>query len=192
MSFDDGKMINFSKSVRLVSQSSAICMYFFLKVVCKRLTRHDKGRGCSEVRLRVICQLKQTVFPRWVTERDRLRRWGANLFSSFNAQRNRCDFLQDLHPDGISCFQRLVPERWLFYRKIRWIKLTVKPEKHVENVTKHLFWRRWIDQFWSLTKHVTYMTRYIIWRTKTVFKTVTRNSASSCRRMNSICTATSS
>ena len=48
---------------------------------------------------------------RWVTERDRLRRWGAKLFSSFNAQRNRCDFLQDLHPDVISCFQQLVPER---------------------------------------------------------------------------------
>ena len=48
---------------------------------------------------------------KWVTERDRLRRWGAKLFSSFNAQCNRCDFLQDFHPDGISCFQRLVPER---------------------------------------------------------------------------------
>ena len=66
---------------------------------------------------------------RWVTERDRLRRWGAKLFSSFNAQRNRYDFLQDLHPDVISCFQRLVPERRLSSRKTRWIKLTIKAKK---------------------------------------------------------------
>ena len=102
---------------------------------------------------------------RWVTERDRLRRWGAKLSSSLNAQRNRCDFLQDLHPNGISCFQRLVPERWLSSRKTRSIKLTSKPKKHIEIVTKHIFWRRWIDQFWSLTKHVSYMTSYINWRT---------------------------
>ena len=37
------------------------------------------------------------------------------------------------------------------------------------------------------TKHVSYMTRYINWRTKTVFKTVTRNSARTCRRMSSVC-----
>ena len=51
------------------------------------------------------------VLGRWVTERDRLRRWGAKLFSSSNAQRNRCDFLQDLLPAVISSFQRLVPKR---------------------------------------------------------------------------------
>ena len=64
--------------------------------------------------LRYFCNrlyASSEVWPRWVTERDRLRRWGAELFLSFNAQRNRCDFLKDLHPDGISCFQRLVPER---------------------------------------------------------------------------------
>ena len=143
-------------------------------------------------RLQQKVSKKNSAKTRWVTERDRLRRWGAKLFSSFNAQRNRCDFLQDLHPDVISCFQRLVPERWLSSRKTRWIKLTIKPKKHIENLTKHLFWRRWIDQFWSLTKHVSYMTRYINWRTKTVFKTVTRNSASTCRRMNNVCTAPSS
>ena len=54
-------------------------------------------------------------------ERDRLRRWGAELFLSFNVQRNRCrcDFLQDLFPVVISCFQLLAKKK--------------------ENLTKHLF-----------------------------------------------------
>ena len=129
---------------------------------------------------------------RWVTERDRLRRWGAELFSSFNAQRNRCDFLPDLLPAVISGFQRLVPRRWLSSRKIRWIELTIKPKKHTENAMKHFFWRRWIEPFWSLTKHVSDMTRYINWRTKIVFKSVFRNSASTSRQMISVCTAPSS
>ena len=81
--------------------------------------------------------------------------WGPNCFRLL-MHNTIAATLEDLHPDVISCFQRLVPERWLSSRKIRWIKLTIKPKSHIKDVTKHLFWRRWIDQFWSLTKHVLY------------------------------------